>query len=151
VEPRGDLRVSGSHLEVPAARETAVLKGHEAGIESVTFTPDGGAIVSSASDGTVRIWDFRRAPAIADSVQKPRARRLAQRGEWRAAPAVPMHTSCRPRIAPKARSAPAGSWTVDQCVAAEPDSLTCSPKAPTSTIANSVDAAGALSGTSTVR
>jgi WD40 repeat protein len=36
--------------------ELAVLRGHEAGIESAVFTPDGQTILTASKDGTARLW-----------------------------------------------------------------------------------------------
>jgi WD40 repeat protein len=36
-----------------------VLRGHEAGVSSANFSPDGKHIVSASDDETARIWDVR--------------------------------------------------------------------------------------------
>jgi WD40 repeat protein len=42
---------TGDHLHT--------LRGHEAEVNSVLFTPDGSRIVSASEDDTIRIWDSR--------------------------------------------------------------------------------------------
>jgi WD40 repeat protein len=37
--------------------ETAVLKGHVAGIESAAFSPNGKRVVTASYDNTARLWD----------------------------------------------------------------------------------------------
>ncbi|MEE8146090.1 MAG: hypothetical protein V3T24_00680, partial [Longimicrobiales bacterium] len=37
--------------------ETATLRGHEGGVRSVAFSPDGTRLVSGSNDDTVRLWD----------------------------------------------------------------------------------------------
>jgi WD40 repeat protein len=37
----------------------AVLRGHEAEIGGIAFSPDGNCLVSGSSDGTVRMWDLQ--------------------------------------------------------------------------------------------
>ncbi len=46
---------------ISAHREISVLRGHDADVLHVTFSPDGKRIVSSSSDGTARIWDAESA------------------------------------------------------------------------------------------
>jgi WD40 repeat protein len=48
------LRPPRVHL---ATAQQAVLRGHEWGVTSVNFSPDGARIVSGSDDGTVRLWD----------------------------------------------------------------------------------------------
>lgn len=35
----------------------SVLRGHESGVTSVRYSPDGSRIVSGSLDGTLRVWD----------------------------------------------------------------------------------------------
>jgi WD40 repeat protein len=41
------------------------LKGHSGEVDSVSFTPDGKRIVSSADDTTIRIWDIASGAELA--------------------------------------------------------------------------------------
>ncbi len=45
--------------DAESGAEVAVLRGHESHsfVHSVSYSPDGGRIVSGSSDGTVRMWD----------------------------------------------------------------------------------------------
>lgn len=36
--------------------ELAVLRGHEGGVEAVTFSPDGATVATASVDGTARVW-----------------------------------------------------------------------------------------------
>jgi WD40 repeat protein len=52
--------------DVPAAKEIARLKGHEADITALAFFPGGKALVSGSEDTTILVWetaDLKRAPA----------------------------------------------------------------------------------------
>ncbi len=40
-------------------RERATLKGHQDGVSSVAFSPDGQKLVTASRDGTARIWDLQ--------------------------------------------------------------------------------------------
>ena len=53
----GVLRQDGTHLEREDGAEVAVLKGHQAVLETATFSPDGRRVATGARDGTARIWN----------------------------------------------------------------------------------------------
>ncbi|MBC1314506.1 hypothetical protein GNE88_26220, partial [Trichormus variabilis PNB] len=38
------------------------FRGHEGGVNSVAFSPDGGRIVSGSNDNTIRLWDVNGQP-----------------------------------------------------------------------------------------
>ena len=57
-----------------AQRELKVLRGHEGGVLSVAFSPEGDRIVSGGSDGTVRLWQLDGSPRVRPS----RAMRVGQ-------------------------------------------------------------------------
>ena len=58
---RFTTRLLGSLLD----QSIAVLKGHESGVWSVTFSPDGNTIASGSWDNTIRLWDRASAKEIA--------------------------------------------------------------------------------------
>lgn len=57
--PDGIIRLSGGFTW----QEALTLEGHEGGVNSVAFSPDGKRIVSSGQDGTIKVWQTTMAPA----------------------------------------------------------------------------------------
>ena len=61
--PTGDRIVTSSFdktarvWNVEDGSEIAILKGHQAVLETATFSPDGSRVITAARDGTARIWD----------------------------------------------------------------------------------------------
>ncbi len=47
-------------LDVASGKEVKQLSGHRGVVLSFTFSPDGQRLVSSNSDGTSLVWDFKR-------------------------------------------------------------------------------------------
>jgi WD40 repeat protein/serine/threonine protein kinase len=43
--------------EMPTGKVLHVLRGHEAFVQTIAFTPDGYRLATGSEDGTVRIWD----------------------------------------------------------------------------------------------
>ena len=54
--------------------EIAVLRGHEGGVNSAAFSPDGSRIVTASLDKTARMWDA--------ATTKPRSRSCAATRAW---------------------------------------------------------------------
>jgi WD40 repeat protein len=57
--------------DATTGRETLTFKGHESGMKSVTFSPDGKKLASS-DDNTVELWDAR--PRSQESTSVPKTR-----------------------------------------------------------------------------
>ena len=51
--------------DAATAKEIAVLRGHQWGVSSAAFSPDGSRIVTASLDQTARIWDTATAKQIA--------------------------------------------------------------------------------------
>ncbi len=43
--------------DAATGKELAVLRGHEDGVRSAQFSPDGERVVTASADGTARVWD----------------------------------------------------------------------------------------------
>ena len=67
------------HLwDVLASREVSVLKGHEGGVVSLLFSPDGKRLFSGGSDTTALTWDLTRLTRPeTDRRESPGTRRVA--------------------------------------------------------------------------
>ena len=56
------------HLwDVLAGRELGLLEGHEGGVVSLLFSPDGKRLFSGGTDTTALTWDLTRLTAIGKS------------------------------------------------------------------------------------
>lgn len=53
---------------VAGAAKTRVLKGHEAGLRSLEYTPDGKFLLSGSADGTVKIWNAESGKLLASLI-----------------------------------------------------------------------------------
>jgi WD40 repeat protein len=56
------LRPPAVHL---GTAQLAVLRGHEYGVTSVSYSPEGGRIVSGSRNGTARVWDAESGACLA--------------------------------------------------------------------------------------
>lgn len=79
MSPNGQILAAGGHdrhvrlYEQSTGRPLARLQGHEGGVNSIAFTPDGSRLASGAGDMTVRIWNVaenlaRKQPARPEKV-----------------------------------------------------------------------------------
>jgi hypothetical protein len=57
--------------------EIPALLGKRTGVESLTFTPDGGAILWGGTDGSVRIWDATTGKIVWGKPKQPSADQVA--------------------------------------------------------------------------
>jgi steroid delta-isomerase-like uncharacterized protein len=79
------LAISLSHAGAATGDTLATPAGHEAGPRNVQFSPDGTRIVTTSSNGTVRVWDARTGkPAEPTSEPGLRNKAILQRyfEEW---------------------------------------------------------------------
>ena len=51
--------------DAASGKEIAVLRGHEAGLMSAAFSPNGSRIVTASYDKTARVWDAGTGKEIA--------------------------------------------------------------------------------------
>ena len=61
-------RRRGSGMRRPASRSAKPLKGHEGGVYSAAFSPNGKRIVTASDDGTARVWDVATGQPIGGSL-----------------------------------------------------------------------------------
>ena len=45
--------------DAQTGRKLLTLKGHNAGVSSVAFSPDGARIITGSWDNTAKVWDAR--------------------------------------------------------------------------------------------
>jgi WD40 repeat protein len=62
--PKLGVTLEALSAAVRELRERKVLRGHEAGIASAAFSPDGTRVVTASQDKTARIWDAATGKAI---------------------------------------------------------------------------------------
>ncbi|MGC8787899.1 MAG: WD40 repeat domain-containing protein [Anaerolineae bacterium] len=92
--PDGELLASGSGRFAPPTEDNSIilwdvksghaigkpLIGHKSVVDNVTFSPDGGTLVSGSLDGTIVLWD------VSLNAWQARACRIANRNltlkEW---------------------------------------------------------------------
>ena len=55
--PELSLTVESLAAALPQLRERFRLKGHEGGVNSAAFSPDGTRVVTASDDRTARVWD----------------------------------------------------------------------------------------------
>ncbi len=75
--------------DVAIGKNTATLKGHDGGVNSVAFSPDGEILASGSFDATIKLWDMstgkQKATFKGDSVRSvafsPDGKMLASGGE----------------------------------------------------------------------
>ena len=51
--------------DAASGQELAVLQGHEAGVWSAAFSPDGSKVVTASIDRSARVWDAASGQALA--------------------------------------------------------------------------------------
>lgn len=62
--PKLAVAVAALGSAVSDLRERKVLRGHEKGVWSAAFSPDGTRVVTSSDDGTARLWEARTGKEI---------------------------------------------------------------------------------------
>ena len=65
----GDEAVAGGDEVAPEERLHAVLGGHEDGVVSAAFNPEGTRIFTGSSGGVLRSWDAARSELLASFVE----------------------------------------------------------------------------------
>ena len=64
--PEPELQLDGAWRD---QRERLVLAGHEGGVRSAVFSPDGKRIVTASKDGTARLWDGETGKPIGEPLK----------------------------------------------------------------------------------